>query len=344
MLTEKEYEQIRSELESSERPLFLFHDDPDGLTSFLLLYKTVNRGNGMMVKSVPRVDDRFLKAGTDPVYDKIFIADIAIVEQDFIDQAKKPIIWIDHHPPLKRTGVKYFNPRSTDMKDNYPASYLCYKVNRNPENLWIAMTGIVGDWMVPEFAEEFAEKYPDLWGENIKTPEQALYQTKLGVLVKVFSFIQKGPAPEGMKYIKTLTRIKDPYEILEQKTPAGKYLYKKFEKINKEYEKSLEFAKKTADRTNFIICIYKAESGYSGEIANEMLHLNPDKIIIIGREKDGEVRMSLRGKGKNVIRPKLKEALEKVNGFGGGHEYACGASVKKEKFEEFIKIFRSKFS
>ena len=343
MLTENDYEEIRKELKSSQRPLFLFHDDPDGLTSFLLLYKMVNRGNGVMVKSVPRVDERFLRTGQNPVYDKIFISDIAMVEQSFIDQVKKPVIWIDHHPPLERKGVKYFNPRSSDLKDNYPASYVCYKVNGNPENLWIAMTGVVGDWMIPEFAEEFGDKYPDLWGNGIKTPNQGMYDTKLGVLIKVFSFVQKGPVSDGMKCVKILTRIKDPYEILEQKTPGGKYLYRKFEKINVEYERALEFSKKSVSGSRFAVSVYEAETAYSGEVANEMLHLNPDKVILVGREKDGEIRMSLRGSGSNVILPRLKEALAEVDAFGGGHEYACGASVKKERFEEFVESFKKKF-
>ena len=33
-------------------------------------------------------------------------------------------------------------------------------------------------------------------------------------------------------------------------------------------------------------------------------------------------------------------ALEQVDGFGGGHPYACGASIKKEDFKRFIEIFK----
>ena len=343
MLTENDYEEIRAELKSSQRPLFLFHDDPDGLTSFLLLYKMVSRGNGMMVKSVPRVDDRFLRAGQNPVYDKIFISDIALVEQSFIDQVGKPIVWIDHHPPLERKRVKYFNPRLSDPGDNYPASYVCYKVNGDPENLWIAMVGVVGDWMIPEFSEEFGKRYPDLWADGIKTPNQAMYDTRLGVLIKLFSFVLKGPVSDGMRCVKILTRIKDPYEILEQKTPGARYLYKKFERINADYVKALAFAKKSVSGSRFAISVYEAETAYSSEVANEMLHMNPDKVILVGREKDGEIRMSLRGSGNNVILPRLKEALAEVDGFGGGHEYACGASVKKERFDEFVESLKKKF-
>src|SRR3989338_6143813 len=100
MLTEKDYNEIRSELESSKKPLFLFHDDPDGLTSFLLLYRSINRGEGMMVKAVPKVDQRFIHRASQPEYDKIFVADVGMMEQSFVDAVGKPIIWIDHHQPV----------------------------------------------------------------------------------------------------------------------------------------------------------------------------------------------------------------------------------------------------
>ena len=343
MLEEKDYAEIRKELETSKNPLFLFHDDPDGLTSFLLLYKVAGKGSGMMVRSVPKVDERFVEAAKNPAYDKIFIADIAMVEQSFIDEAKKPVIWIDHHQPLKRDKVKYFNPRQSNIEDNYPASYVCYKVNGNSENLWIGMTGIVGDWMIPEFAEEFAEKYPDLWGEGIKKPDDAMYETKLGTLIKAFSFVQKGPISDAVKCIKILTRIKSPYEILNQSTPGGKYLYKKFERINSEYEEVLRGAKKAVKDSRFVVHIYSYRNGYSGEVANELLHFHPEKIIVVGRERSGEIRMSLRGSGENVILPRLKKALEDAGGYGGGHEYACGAAVKTKDFGRFIESFKSQF-
>ena len=226
MLTEKHYNEIRTELMESKRPLFLFHDDPDGLTSFLLLYRLIKRGSGMMVKAMPSVDERFIEHAGLPAYDKIFITDIAMVKQEFVDAVKKPVIWIDHHQPLKVRNVKYFNPRVSNVKDNYPASYLCYKVSGREEDLWIAMTGIVGDWMIPEFAGEFAEKYPDLWNTKVKKPDDALFETELGKLIKIFSFILKGPTSDAVKCIKILTRINDPYEILEKKTPGGRYLFR----------------------------------------------------------------------------------------------------------------------
>ena len=39
MLTDAQIQEIRGFLEKAENPLFLFDDDPDGLTSYLLLKK-----------------------------------------------------------------------------------------------------------------------------------------------------------------------------------------------------------------------------------------------------------------------------------------------------------------
>ncbi|MBI5871890.1 phosphoesterase, partial [archaeon] len=32
----------------------------------------------------------------------------------------------------------------------------------------------------------------------------------------------------------------------------------------------------------------------------------------------------------------LKIALKGIEGFGGGHEHACGATIKKEDFSRFV--------
>ena len=61
----------------------------------------------------------------------------------------------------------------------------------------------------------------------------------------------------------------------------------------------------------------------------------PEKVILIGREKSGEMKMSLRS--KEIILPRLIEkALVGIKGYGGGHDFAIGSSVKIEDFERFI--------
>lgn len=333
MLSGKQIGQIREELDNCKKPLFFFHDDADGLCSFLLLYKYIREGKGVIVKSIPHLDEKFIRMATEYGPDKIFILDIAMVKQEFIDNVKAPVIWIDHHEPLKRDNVKYFNPRLAKKDDNIPATCICYQVTK--KDLWIAMCGCIGDWFIPDFFEEFKKKYPDLIGETAKNPGDILFTTKLGKLIKIISSVLKGNTDDVMKCIKILTRIDGPYEILDKKTARGRYIYKRFKSIDSDYERLLEEAlqSKTEDKL-FIYSYNKSKMSFTGNLANELMYHMPNKTIVIAREKDDEMRMSLRSNKK--LPPIIKKALEGLEGYGGGHEYACGANVKTKDFKKFL--------
>ncbi|MFC1697209.1 DHHA1 domain-containing protein [Nanoarchaeota archaeon] len=341
MLSEKKIIEIREELETCKRPLFFFHDDPDGVASFLLFYRFVGEGKGVIIKSHPNVSEMFVRKVEEYNPDKIFILDIAMVEQEFIDAVKVPVVWVDHHEPQKRNNVKYFNPR-IEGNDNHPVSYVCYKVVQ--QDLWISMLGCVGDWFIPDFVDEFKKSYPDLLPKEITQPDEALFGSRLGKLIKVVAFMLKGTTQQAMKCVKIMTRIKTPYEILNKETPAGKFIYNKFEDINGIYEELMDEIKKIVKEDKVLVYTYKhARYSFTKDISNELLYLFPEKIIIIAREKSGEMRMSLRSKHINI--PKiLDKALIDIEGYGGGHEHACGACVKVEDFEYFINSIRDSIS
>ncbi|MBI1970048.1 DHH family phosphoesterase [Candidatus Woesearchaeota archaeon] len=338
-LTKEQFQQIREELDYCNKPLFFFDDDPDGLASFLLLYRYKREGKGIPVKSTPKVDDKFVRNVEEYQPDKVFIVDIPMVEQSFLDQVSMPVIWIDHHTPCKRSKVKYFNPRMNDPEDNPSTAVNCYFVVQ--QDLWIAMVGAVGDWQLPSFTAEFQKQYPDLLPKTVKKPEQALFQSKLGELVKIFAFILKGKASEIKKYVNILTRIQNPYEILEQKTAQGKFVYKKYQEINKLYATLLQKAKQAKTKDSFLIFKYPDDKmSFTKELSNELLFLHPEKLIIVGRVKSGEVKISLRS-SKMKLNQILQKALEGLpESYGGGHEYACGAVVKEKDFEPFIANLR----
>jgi single-stranded DNA-specific DHH superfamily exonuclease len=338
-LKEKEIDKIKEELFSCQKPVFLFHDDADGLSSFLLLYRFIKEGYGMVVKSRPSVDEKFAEKVISYEADKIFVLDIAILKQEFVDLVKLPVIWIDHHAPTNLDKVTYFNPRLHKSDIVYPVTNVCYDITQ--EDIWIAMAGCVGDWHLPYFKKEFCEKYPDLLDENITDPSKALFETKIGKLAKIMNFILKGSTKEAMQCVKIFTRIQSPYEILNQETPQGKFIYQRFEKINKSYELILgDIKKHVKEDERFLIYTYHDNKmSFTGELSNEMLYLHPNKIIVIGREKSGEMRMSLRSKGVHLPSA-INGALIGIEGYGGGHEYACGACVKKEQFDSFIEKLR----
>ena len=69
----------------------------------------------------------------------------------------------------------------------------------------------------------------------------------------------------------------------------------------------------------------------------------PDKIVVIGREKDGDVKMSIRSKNHN-LQPVVAKALVGVEGYGGGHEHACGTNVKRHDFDRWLGNFREEIA
>lgn len=341
MLTEKEVGQLRDELLSCKRPLFFYHDDPDGLASFLLCYRFIGEGRGLPVKAYPRITvDLFARKVADFDPDRVFVLDVAMMDQEFIDEVKVPIVWVDHHDPLKRDRVKYFNPRLRGI--NVPTPVLIWQVmgEDRPQDLWIATTGAVGDWFLPDFAKEFRNEYPELLPEECETVEDALFNSRLGILVKVFSFNLKGPVGDALKAVKVLSRIEDPYEILEQRTSKGKFLWKRFESINKLYEKCLSDALAADSDDGLFVFTYSDDKlSLTKDVANEILY-KLKKVVVVGRERSGEMRCSLRAPANVNLLAALEKALVDVEGYGGGHEQACGAAIKKKDFERFLDNLR----
>ena len=338
MLTDKEVLKIKDALLSHKKPFFLFHDDPDGLASFLLFYRFVKEGRGYVVKAFPKITKDYVKRVEDYGADVLFILDIAMVDQEFIDAMKIPIYWIDHHPVLERENVNYFNPRKT--VGNIPTPALCYQIVQ--QDLWLTVTGCIGDWYWPkELVEEFRKKYPGLLPDEINTVEQALLNSTLGKLIKAFSFNLKGTSSDVAQSIKTFTRIESPNEILKGETPRGRFLLKRYEKINSQFEALYsEAVKKKTDDKILLFTYHDDRLSLTKDVANELIAGFPDKVIVLGREKDDEYRCSLRS-GKNVeLAQILAKALVGIEGHGGGHEQACGAAIKKHNFERFLENMR----
>jgi len=338
MLTPSEVELIREELATSKNPLFIYDDDPDGLCSFLLLYRIHHEGHGILVKSAPKVDLSFLHRVEEYKPDKVFILDMPMVDQDFLDGLKVPVFWIDHHEPQQRQRVRYFNPCIAHPKEYMPVTRMAYQISENKDDLWLAAVGCLFDWSMPDFIEEFIEKYPHLLPKKIDLND-AVFRQPIGNLIRLFSFILKGPTSEVNKFVRTLTRIKTPEEILEQTTPQGKFLYHHYLKCNQYYLKLLEQAKKKVGRSKLLLFYYQEQKlSFTSELANELSSTFPQKIIIIARNKSGEMKCSLRG--KKPISKALEKALVGINGYGGGHPEACGAVIKEEDWEQFLKNFK----
>jgi len=350
MLNKKELKELRDELLSAKKPLIFFDDDTDGASSYVLFYKFLKNYTddikGVIVKSSPELkDDVFLNKAVEYDPDKVFVLDKPLMSQEFIDAVHKPMVWLDHHPLQQRSGVKYFNPlkhKSAKFPhDNRPTTYWAYKTVEKdaPKDLWIAMVGCIGDYFIPEFHKKFTKEYPDLFPKDlkIKNPGTVLFETRLGLLCKIINFNLKYPTKDALTAIKILTRIEDPHEILDQTTPAGKYIYKKYDFLNKVYERAKSEVKITDDR--LIVFEYEDQYSLTADLANEIMYYNPDKIILIARLKGGEHKCSFRSTDI-PIRPILEKALVGIDGYGGGHANACGGAIKTHDWEKFLENLR----
>ncbi len=345
-VTDKELTEIKAALDASARPLFFFDDDCDGVTSFVQLYRYKKDGRGVPVKASPVLEEKYVRKVEEYEPDLIIIMDKPVVEEEFFDKVQTPIIWLDHHKPhdvSKWKNVSYYNPRIHDDKDNLPTTYWAYKLVGGP--LWLATVGAVADWHLPDYLDAFKEEYGDLLPPAYNKVEDLLFneESKVGKLARIISFNLKGTVGDTMKSVLVLTRIETPYEILGQTTPRGKYLFKKYQRLADKYDALLLRAKEEFNENDPILLFTYEDDQMSltSDLSNELLYLYPEHLIMIARKHNGEYKYSLRSAGKYAIPPMLEKALEGVEGYGGGHTYACGGCVKERDNEKFVEAIRA---
>lgn len=336
----QEIEKIKQILDNTHRPLILFDSDPDGLCSFLMVYKFIGDGKGICVKSSKEISTEFLRSVQEYNPDRIIILDMPMVDDEFISKIKTDILWIDHHQiPENYEKITYFNPLLFDEKDNSPTSYWIYKILNEKKDLWLAMTGCIADWYIPDIKKDFIKEYPEFFSLNIKDPAKALFETKIGRIAKIFDSCLKGTSKQIKTNVKILTRIESPNEILKQETAKGKFIYKHFAKINKKYEEILSRVD-TKDKKLITFHYKDDKTAVSAMLSNELQHLHPKRFIAVCREKSGYMNCSLRSQSHDVrallekILPQFQEAT------GGGHMHACGANIRATDYNDFIARIR----
>lgn len=336
MLTEKQINEIKSHLSKAQNPVFFFDNDPDGLCSFLLLQRFINRGKGVAIKTFPELSVEYFRKVNELNADYIFVLDKPLVSEEFFGEANQiniPIVWIDHHETdIKKIPkfVNYYNPLFNSEK-NEPVTYLCYKISERKEDLWIAAAGCISDRFVPDFYPEFTEKYPDL-SVGSDNASEIYYNSRLGSIIKLFSFALKDKTSNVVNMLRFLMKVKNPYEVLEEN--RGNYLmHKRLKEIDRKYKKLLDKAKEFVGNRKLVFFQYGGDLSISSDLANELSYKFPEKIIAVGYLSGNKVNISLRGKSiKKIVLEAIKN-LEDAT--GGGHEDAVGVRVRVEDLKKF---------
>jgi len=336
MNRDTEIKKIRDILENTHRPMIMFDSDADGLTSFLMIYNFIKDGKGVYIKGDLNVENGYLTAINNYSPDRVIILDKPKVSNGFLSKVKVPILWIDHHPiHPSHSKTDYFNPLLFDEKDTRPTSYWVYKILEEKKFLWLAMAGNIGDWQITDIKKDFIEKYPDLLDEKVVSPPEALFNSKIGKIAKIIDFSLKGTGKQVTTNVKILTRIEDPYELLDEKTPKAKFIIKHFNKVNTKYQ---EILKSVNAKDKKLISYFYRDNGLaaSATLSNEIQYQNPKKFIVVAREKSGSVFCSVRSQIHNV-QALLGKILPEFNGAsGGGHIHACGSHLQSADYPHFI--------
>ncbi len=342
MLTNKQIEEIREHLNKAQNPVFFFDNDQDGLCSFLLLQKYLGRGKGFPIKTSPALTKDYFRKVEEFNSDYIFILDKPEVEKEFVAEVEKrniPLVWIDHHKTSKEKILKYanyYNPLLGKNKTDEPVTYICQQIANRREDLWLAVVGCISDNFVPDFYKDFMKDFPELC-KNYKNAFDILYGSDIGKIARIIGFGLKDRISNVISMIKFLISSKGPYYFLEENN-KNRTIHRRFEEIDKKYQKLLSKAKRRGISGNLILFKYSGDTSMSADLANGLKFAFPEKIIIVCRIKGGRVSLSIRGKN---IREKIVSIIEKIpRATGGGHEDAVGAQMSEKDLEQFEKSIR----
>jgi len=335
MLTEKQINEIREHLEKAQNPLFFFDNDNDGLCSFLLLRRFIDRGKGVAIKSFPDLNVSYYRKIKELNPDYVFILDKPVVSAEFLEKVKKdniPIVWIDHHQVEVGDidGVNYYNG-FLNNESNEPVSYLCYKVAEKKQDIWLAVIGCVSDAQIPDFYNEFLEKYPDLGKKDPKSAFDVLYNTEIGRIARILDFSLKDTTTNVVNMLRFMIKAKEPIDILEENSKT-KQILKRYNEINSKYQDLIEKARKEKAE-KLIYFQYGGEFSLSANIANQLSFEFSDKVIVVVYLKGDVANISLRGKNIREITLKAIEGIEGAS--GGGHEHATGAKMLVSNLVKF---------
>ncbi len=337
MIPDSELKKLKTFIENAQNPIYFFDDDPDGLCSFLIFWRSTKKGKGIALKGHP--NKNILMKNLGKTNDLLVILDKPVLTDEDIEDINIPIIHLDHHPliELTKSNYHYFNSKKNDPNDESPTAYWAYKTMQS--DLWLSAIGTISDWQIPDYIEEIQKEFPDIF-TKINNPGDATFNSPFGILSKSFLFALKGKSDEVKQCINILTRIETPYEILNQTTARGKFIYKHFEKMNNKYEKVIEEASKSNNEEKFLTYIYPStQDSFTSFLSNELIFRNPNKIIIIARIKGEKVSISLRS-WKINIQSIVKNSLENIQGTGGGHIHACGAVINSNDLDIFLNNFK----
>lgn len=346
MLTREQLNDLRSRLEQSQNPVFLYDNDADGLCSYALLRRFLDRGKGMVVRTHPMIDIGYAHKALALGADLVVVLDCPFLGDEFIAEiagAGIPLIWIDHHkvdsPHYTHPSVSVFNPmlNSGKHQSDEPVTYICYQVSQRVEDQWIAVMGCIADHFLPPFAADFARTHPELWKPSTTKPFEAYYGSGIGHLAQALGFGLKDSTTHVVYLQNILIACSGPAALLAELDSASSFA-RKYTDIRKRYDVLLaEASRESSDPILFFR--YSGSLSISSELANELSYRHPRTYILVAYVNGGICTMSLRGDRVKILLERLIPSFPGLT--GGGHQDAVGARLATDSLDSFVSSFIS---
>ncbi|MEK6926800.1 MAG: DHH family phosphoesterase [Nanoarchaeota archaeon] len=337
-MNSEKIKKIKEHLENARNPVFYYDNDADGLCSFILLRKFIDRGKGVAIRSYPEIDERYAGRAEEFGSDYVFVLDKPVLSVKFVEKIKSlgiPLVWIDHHHVDNREYSEMYENFHAYSFDE-PVTSICFELSGRKEDTWLAVAGCIADHYLPEFAKEFGKENPELWKSGIKEPFDALYGTEIGRVARAINFGLKDSITNVVALQNYLIKCKNANAVLEE-NKNNEFLRKKVEDLEKIKNRVVGEAEETKEG-NLIFYSYGGEFSISSDIANELAHRNKGCYVCVAFVKGGVGNISIRGKGVSKILKKLLKEFEHAT--GGGHEDAVGARVASKDLDKFKERFR----
>jgi len=339
MLDKNILQKIRDQLELSQNPLFFYDNDADGLCSFLILRRALDRGKGVIIKSFPDLKKQYTKKVDELNPDAVVILDKAEISKEFADYVEEkgiPIIWIDHHktetPKETIKKTLYFN----SFPSSEPVSYITQKIFNRTQDIWISLVGCISDVYLPDFAKKFSKQNPDMLPPNMDA-FTALQTSTIGKISRKLNFGLMDTTTNVLNLTKYLFRATSPFDVLEE-NPATKKFHKRVNQLEEFFQKQIKKAESNAvENKGCIFFSYSGDISMSSEISNRLAFENNKKLIVVAFLHPEKANISIRG--ENALKITLSSIKDILGATGGGHEKATGAMVPISDFEKFKKRY-----
>lgn len=346
MEIKRNFKKFIDNLKPEDQIALMYHNDADGITSGIIIFKGIKRYKNITIKHLvpPDIDydikERTINQLKEKKINKLIITDMGL------DQEKKSlekisqfaeILLIDHHPITNRKiNNKITIIKSQDLTDKYyPCAKLTYDLFKDLVDIndldWIACVGIIGDkgyepWK--DFVNKTLKKY------NEKIPKNII-SSKFSRITNYINSTKCCKPKQLNQLFKKICSAKNIQELLDSDLKENSKTFSK--EMNHWLQKKDQIEKITSDLYYWHIKPkYKINSAITTLLSIKYFS---DKTIVVTAEypDSKKIHISFRRDDQKLNVAELIQKMHKKYGYikGGGHSMASGATIDKDKLKRF---------